>query len=58
LPHHTTPILILLLETDSMSTLFVFYGQHEEFRKHMKIFLGIKNDVRPPLNSVLSPLNV
>jgi hypothetical protein len=58
LPNYSAPISILFLETDSMSTLFVFIRQHEEFRKHVKIFLGIKNDTGPPLNSARLPFNV
>ena len=58
LPHNSAPIMILFLETDSMSLLFVFIQKHEEFRKYVKIFLGIKNDTGPPLNSALLPFNV
>jgi hypothetical protein len=56
-PHNIAPISILFLETDSMSSLFVFIRQHEEFRKHVKIFLGIKNDTGPSLSSALLPNN-
>jgi hypothetical protein len=47
------PVMNLLAEVDSMSSLFVFIRQHKEFRKHVKKFLGMKNDTGPSLNNAL-----